>query len=48
MPTDRATIIEAEEEIETGTWDVVITEDLARFYRFAWQNHATGSSYFEK
>jgi DNA invertase Pin-like site-specific DNA recombinase len=33
MRTDRATIIEAEEEIETGTWDVVITEDLARFYR---------------
>jgi len=33
MRTDRATIIEAEEEIATGTWDLVLTEDLARIYR---------------
>jgi DNA invertase Pin-like site-specific DNA recombinase len=33
MRTDRATIIEAEEEIATRTWDLVITEDLSRFYR---------------
>lgn len=33
MRTDRATIIEADEEIATGTWDLVITEDLSRFYR---------------
>lgn len=29
----RATIIEALEEIKTGKWDVVITEDLGRAYR---------------
>jgi site-specific DNA recombinase len=33
MRTDRLTIMEAEEEIATGTWDLVITEDLSRFYR---------------
>jgi site-specific DNA recombinase len=33
MRTDRATIMEAEDEIATGSWDLVITEDLSRFYR---------------
>jgi DNA invertase Pin-like site-specific DNA recombinase len=33
MRTDRATILEAEAEVDTGTWDLVITEDLARLYR---------------
>src|SRR4051812_45109500 len=33
MRTDRVTIVEAEEAIATGTWDLVITEDLSRFYR---------------
>src|SRR3954451_4271811 len=33
MRTDRATIVEAEDEIATGTWDLAITEDLSRFYR---------------
>lgn len=33
MRTDRASIIEAEEEIKTGTWDLVIAEDLSKFYR---------------
>src|SRR3954470_2569062 len=33
MRTDRATIVEAEEEIATGSWDLVITEALSRFYR---------------
>jgi DNA invertase Pin-like site-specific DNA recombinase len=33
MRTDRGTIVEAEEEIATGTWDLVITEDLACLYR---------------
>jgi site-specific DNA recombinase len=33
MRTDRATIMEADDEIATGTWDLVITEDLGRFYR---------------
>jgi hypothetical protein len=33
MRTDRATIREAEDEIDTGTWDLAITEDLGRFYR---------------
>jgi DNA invertase Pin-like site-specific DNA recombinase len=33
MRTDRATIVEAEDEIATGSWDLVITEDLSRFYR---------------
>ncbi|REK24084.1 MAG: hypothetical protein DWQ42_13570 [Planctomycetota bacterium] len=30
---DRATIVEAEELIATGEWDLVITEDLSRIYR---------------
>lgn len=33
MRTDRQSIIEAEELIATGTWDLVIAEDLSRFYR---------------
>lgn len=33
MLKDRETIREAEDEIETGTWDLVIMEDLARAYR---------------
>src|SRR3954447_8189300 len=33
LRTDRATIVEAEDEIATGTWDLAITEDLSRFYR---------------
>jgi DNA invertase Pin-like site-specific DNA recombinase len=33
MRTDRATIIEAEEEIESGSWDLVLCEDLSRPYR---------------
>lgn len=33
MLTERETIIEAEEEIESGTWDLVIMEDLSKPYR---------------
>src|SRR5262249_12438235 len=33
MRTDRATIVEAEEDIDTGTWDLVIMEELSRAYR---------------
>jgi DNA invertase Pin-like site-specific DNA recombinase len=33
MRTDRASILEAEEEIENGTWDLVLCEDLSRPYR---------------
>jgi DNA invertase Pin-like site-specific DNA recombinase len=33
MRTDRATIKEAIEEIETGMWDVVLMEDLSKPYR---------------
>lgn len=33
MRTDRPTIIEAEEEIATGEWDLVLAEDLSRIYR---------------
>jgi site-specific DNA recombinase len=33
MRTDRESIVEAEEEIATGTWDLVIAPDLGRFYR---------------
>jgi site-specific DNA recombinase len=33
MRTDRDSIVEAEEEIATGTWDLVIAPDLGRFYR---------------
>ncbi len=33
MRTDRATIVEAETLIETGTWDLVIMEDLSRAHR---------------
>ena len=48
MRTDRLTIIEAEEEIATGKWDLVITEDLSRFYRnprhqYAFVQDARGS-----
>src|SRR4051812_8999671 len=33
MRTDREPIVEAEEEIATGTWDLVIAIDLGRIYR---------------
>ncbi len=33
LRTDRATIIEAEDAIDTGTWDLVIMEELSRAYR---------------
>jgi DNA invertase Pin-like site-specific DNA recombinase len=33
MRTDRATIVEAEEEIASGAWDLVIMEELSRAYR---------------
>jgi DNA invertase Pin-like site-specific DNA recombinase len=33
MRTDRVTIMEAEDEIESGTWDLVIMEELSRAYR---------------
>ena len=33
LRTDRPTIMEAEEEIATGTWDLVIMEELSRAYR---------------
>ena len=33
MRTDRESIVEAEEEIATGTWDLVIAPDLGRIYR---------------
>jgi site-specific DNA recombinase len=33
MRTDRDSIVEAEEEIATGTWDLAIAPDLGRFYR---------------
>ena len=33
MLVDRATIVEAEREIETGAWDLVLMEDLSRAYR---------------
>ena len=33
MLKDRESIREAEDEIETGTWDLVLLEDLARAYR---------------
>lgn len=33
MLVDRASIREAEDEIETGSWDLVLMEDLARAYR---------------
>lgn len=40
MRTDRATILEAEEEIATGTWDLVLMEDLSRAYRNPRHQHA--------
>lgn len=40
MRTDRATIQEAEEEIATGTWDLVLMEDLSRAYRNPRHQHA--------
>ena len=33
LRTDRPTIVEAEDEIATGTWDLVLMEDLSRAYR---------------
>src|SRR5579863_2695829 len=33
MLTERETILEAEDEIATGTWDLVIMEDLSKPYR---------------
>ena len=33
MRTDRVTIIEAQDDVATGTWDLVISEDLGRLYR---------------
>jgi DNA invertase Pin-like site-specific DNA recombinase len=33
MRTDRRTVQEAEQEIESGTWDLVMSEDLSRIYR---------------
>jgi site-specific DNA recombinase len=33
MKTERATIVEANDEIATGTWDVVLMEDLSKPYR---------------
>lgn len=33
MRTDRPSIVEAERDIETGTWDLVIMEELSRAYR---------------
>lgn len=33
LRTDRPTIVEAEEEVATGTWDLVIMEELSRAYR---------------
>lgn len=33
MLADRETIVEAKNEIATGTWDLVIAEDISRFYR---------------
>src|SRR4051812_15408227 len=33
MSTERPSIVEAEELIATGTWDLVMAEDIARFYR---------------
>src|SRR3954465_7582763 len=33
LRTDRLTILEAEEEIDTGTWDLVIMEELSRAHR---------------
>jgi site-specific DNA recombinase len=33
MRTDRPSIVEAELDIETGTWDLVIMEELSRAYR---------------
>ncbi len=34
MLKDRESIREAEDDIETGTWDLMILEDLARAYRY--------------
>jgi len=33
MIVDRASIVEAEHEIETGLWDLVLMEDLSKAYR---------------
>ena len=33
LRSDRPSIVEAEREIATGTWDLVIAEDLSRIYR---------------
>ncbi|WP_437194446.1 recombinase family protein [Planctomicrobium sp. SH527] len=40
LRTDRQSIIEAEEEIESGTWDLVLMEDLSRAYRNPRHQHA--------
>src|SRR5438309_10177638 len=33
LRTDRPTIIEAEDDIESGTWDLAIMEELSRAHR---------------
>src|SRR5579872_6377807 len=40
MLVDRATILEAERDIESGEWDLVIMEDLSRAYRNPRYQHA--------
>jgi hypothetical protein len=40
MLVDRATIVEAEKDIESGEWDLVLMEDLSKAYRNPRYQHA--------